>query len=120
MLHYGICCSMQLILLLELDIIFGLTSLYFIGLLTVDASRRLTITELLQDEWLQGGPPYLFSATPLMTPTILSARPTLTGPISAEAGVKQAFHAFHMATREGFRLLVSDSCECLLESKQLF
>ncbi|MPC08502.1 ribosomal protein S6 kinase alpha-5-like isoform X1 [Portunus trituberculatus] len=75
------------------------------GLLTVDASRRLTITELLQDEWLQGGPPYLFSATPLMTPTILSARPTLTGPISAEAGVKQAFHAFHMATREGFRLL---------------
>ena len=75
--------------------------------MTVDASRRLTITELLQDEWLQGGPPYLYSATPLMTPTILSARPTLTGPVSAEAGVKQAFHAFHMATREGFRLLVS-------------
>ncbi|XP_045602988.1 ribosomal protein S6 kinase alpha-5 isoform X2 [Procambarus clarkii] len=75
------------------------------GLLTVDASRRLTITELLQDEWLQGGPPSVFSATPLMTPTILSARPTLNGPVSAEAGVKQAFHAFHMATREGFRLL---------------
>ncbi|XP_042220692.1 ribosomal protein S6 kinase alpha-5-like isoform X2 [Homarus americanus] len=75
------------------------------GLLTVDASRRLTIGELLQDEWLQGGPPSVFSATPLMTPTILSARPTLNGPVSAEAGVKQAFHAFHMATREGFRLL---------------
>nr|XP_053639743.1 ribosomal protein S6 kinase alpha-5-like isoform X1 [Cherax quadricarinatus] len=75
------------------------------GLLTVDASKRLTINELLQDEWLQGGPPSVFSATPLMTPTILSARPTLNGPVSAEAGVKQAFHAFHMATREGFRLL---------------
>ncbi|ROT64774.1 hypothetical protein C7M84_017274 [Penaeus vannamei] len=75
------------------------------GLLTVDASKRLTINELLQDEWLQGGPPSVFSATPLMTPTILSARPTLKGPVSAEAGVKQTFHAFHMATREGFRLL---------------
>lgn len=75
------------------------------GLLTVDASRRLTICDLLQDEWLQGGPPSVFSATPLMTPTILSARPTLSGPVTAEAGVKQAFHAFHMATREGFRLL---------------
>lgn len=79
----------------------------FTGLLTVDASKRLTINELLQDEWLQGGPPSVFSATPLMTPTILSARPTLKGPVSAEAGVKQTFHAFHMATREGFRLLVS-------------
>ncbi|XP_063847097.1 ribosomal protein S6 kinase alpha-5-like isoform X2 [Scylla paramamosain] len=76
------------------------------GLLTVDASRRLTITELLQDEWLQGGPPYLFSATPLTTPTIL------------------AFHAFHMATREEFCLLVSligvhDKNSNILESKRL-
>lgn len=92
----------------------GKPPFFLSGLLTVDASRRLKITELLQDEWLQGGPPYLFSATPLMTPTILSARPTLTGPISAEAGVKQAFHAFHMATREGFRLLVSNIYDCLL------
>ncbi|KAK3861316.1 hypothetical protein Pcinc_032696 [Petrolisthes cinctipes] len=75
------------------------------GLLTVDVSRRLTITDLLQDEWLQGGPPFMYASTPLMTPTILSARPTLNGPVSAEAGVKQTFHAFHMATREGFRLL---------------
>ncbi|CAL4143131.1 unnamed protein product, partial [Meganyctiphanes norvegica] len=76
------------------------------GLLTVDASRRLSINELLKHEWLQMTPTSSVSATPLMTPTILSARPYDGGiTITAEDGLKQAFSAFHKATREGFRLL---------------
>jgi len=76
------------------------------GLLTVDASRRLTIDTLLKHEWLQMTQDSSVSATPLMTPTILSARPYTGGiTVTAEDGVKQAFNAFHKATREGFRLL---------------
>ncbi|XP_076066239.1 ribosomal protein S6 kinase alpha-5-like isoform X2 [Oratosquilla oratoria] len=75
------------------------------GLLTVDAKKRLTMTELQREEWLTGMSSIPFAATPLMTPTLLSARSLHKGPQSAEIGVKQAFHAFHMATREGFRLL---------------
>lgn len=76
------------------------------GLLTVDSSRRLSINELLKHEWLQMTPSSAVCATPLMTPSILSAR-LFTGSamVTAEDGVKQAFNAFHKATREGFRLL---------------
>lgn len=76
------------------------------GLLTVDSSRRLSINELVKHEWLQMTPSSSVCATPLMTPSVLSARPFTGGAmVTAEDGVKQAFNAFHKATREGFRLL---------------
>ena len=72
----------------------------------MDSSKRLTMSALLKDEWIQGGG-FPYSSTPLKTPTLLAACPAFQGgPRTAEAGVKQAFHAFHLATREGFRLLV--------------
>ena len=76
-------------------------------MLAVESKKRITMSTLLQNEWIQGGG-FSYSATPLMTPTLLAAgTPFQGGPRTAEAGVKQAFHAFHVATREGFRLLVS-------------
>ncbi|XP_054282176.1 ribosomal protein S6 kinase alpha-5-like isoform X2 [Macrosteles quadrilineatus] len=67
------------------------------GLLTVDPRRRLRMTSLLANPWVQGCD---VSATPLMTPDVLTGSTNR----SAELGVKHAFNAFHQAHREGFRL----------------
>jgi hypothetical protein len=76
----------------------------FIGLLTVDPKKRLRMSDLNSNEWLQGNNVKLYSSTPLMTPDILT---TGSSARSAEIGVKQTFNAFHQAHREGFRLQVS-------------
>lgn len=65
------------------------------GLLTVEPSQRLRMSELLSHPWLMGCD---VASTPLMTPDVLTAS------TSAEHGVASAFNAFHKATREGFRL----------------
>jgi len=68
------------------------------GLLTVDPRRRLRMASLVANPWVQGCD---VSATPLMTPDVLTAGSSNR---SAELGVKHAFKAFHQARREGFRL----------------
>ncbi|KAJ4441201.1 hypothetical protein ANN_11052 [Periplaneta americana] len=71
------------------------------GLLTVDPKKRLRMSDLMINEWLQGNNVQLYPATPLMTPDVLT---TGSSARSAEIGVKQTFNAFHRAHREGFRL----------------
>ncbi|XP_071450098.1 ribosomal protein S6 kinase alpha-5-like [Hetaerina americana] len=84
------------------------------GLLTVDPKKRLTMNELLANEWLYPGgrglglhpmPPIkqssLYSCTPLMTPDILTAGSSHR---ATEMGMRATFDAFHRAHREGFRL----------------
>lgn len=55
-----------------------------------------------------------YGCTPLLTPGILSAR-TLPNR-AAELAVRQAFDAFHMAAREGFRL--QDVCNARLAQRR--
>ena len=74
------------------------------GLLTVDPKKRWTMNELLNCPWVKGNNEYQYGSTPLLTPGILSSRSI---PRAADLGVKQAFDAFHMAAREGFRLQVT-------------
>ena len=71
-------------------------SLVPVGLLTVDPSRRVTMDDLLQNEWIQGQ--QLSSSTPLMTPDILNSC------ASIQRRVKATMRAFHTAQREGFLL----------------
>uniref|UniRef100_T1JBX6 Ribosomal protein S6 kinase n=1 Tax=Strigamia maritima TaxID=126957 RepID=T1JBX6_STRMM len=71
------------------------------GLLTVDPKERLTMQELRNHEWIQGQKQNIYSATPLMTPDVLTSS---SSPRSAEHGVKVAFDAFKLATRHGFCL----------------
>ncbi|RWS13648.1 ribosomal protein S6 kinase-like protein [Dinothrombium tinctorium] len=67
------------------------------GLLTVDPRKRLTMNELLRHRWVHGHLRRGYSITPLMTPDILTAK--------TETAVRATFDAFHMARKEGFRLM---------------
>jgi len=82
------------------------------GLLTVDPKKRWTISEVLNCNWLKEKESQ-YGSTPLLTPGILSNR---TVPRAAEMGVTQAFNAFHMAAREGFRLQVCPNSIYLFNS----
>ena len=64
------------------------------------------MSEALNCNWLKEKESQ-YGSTPLLTPGILSNRSV---PRAAELGVKQAFNAFHMAAREGFRLQVRPTC----------
>ncbi|KAJ8926219.1 hypothetical protein NQ314_021428 [Rhamnusium bicolor] len=66
------------------------------GLLTVNPSQRLRMTDLQNNPWIRGS--QNFPQTPLMTPDVL-----LSG-TSAEKSLQTTFNAFHKAQREGFRL----------------
>ncbi|XP_070578198.1 ribosomal protein S6 kinase alpha-5-like [Ptychodera flava] len=68
------------------------------GLLTVDPSKRLTMNELMRNEWIQGQK--VFSSTPLMTPDVLSSSSA-----SIQTAVKVTLDAFHKAARQGFHLM---------------
>jgi len=63
-------------------------------MLTVEPSKRLTMEDLLDNPWLEGGMGGL-----LATPGILNRSHR-----GAEAAVGKTFNAFHMAHKEGFRL----------------
>ncbi|XP_064600008.1 LOW QUALITY PROTEIN: ribosomal protein S6 kinase alpha-5-like [Liolophura sinensis] len=69
------------------------------GLLTVDPKQRFTMKDLQHNEWLSGSNTQIFSATPLMTPGILSACSN-----SVQVQLQATMNAFHKATKEGFRL----------------
>lgn len=71
------------------------------GLLTVDPKKRLRMSDLLSNEWIQGSEKACFATVPLMTPDVLT---TGSSARSAEINVAQIFSAFHQAHREGFRL----------------
>ncbi|XP_066280404.1 ribosomal protein S6 kinase alpha-5-like [Branchiostoma lanceolatum] len=68
------------------------------GLLTVDPSRRFTMTALRNHDWLQGNKSH--SSTPLMTPDVLEYN---SGGKMSKA-VKHTWDAFFMVAREGFQL----------------
>lgn len=69
---------------------------FFTGLLTVEPSKRLTMDDLKENEWLNRHNSLVFSCTPLRTPGVLNS--SVSSQLSATLG------AFHKATREGFRL----------------
>ncbi|KAG8449054.1 hypothetical protein GDO86_015925 [Hymenochirus boettgeri] len=67
------------------------------GLLTVDPNKRIKMSTLRYNEWLQDGSQ--LSSNPLMTPDILGSAGA-----SVNTHVKATFHAFNKYKREGFRL----------------
>lgn len=64
------------------------------GLLTVNPDKRLRMSALLNNTWVQGS--QNFPQTPLMTPGVLG--------VAAEKILNTTINAFHQAEREGFRL----------------
>ena len=69
------------------------------GLLTVDPRKRLSMEQLKRNSWIASCPAATYSC-PLLTPSLLIADP------ATERCLKQAYDAFHNATREGFRYLI--------------
>ncbi|XP_067894664.1 ribosomal protein S6 kinase alpha-5 isoform X2 [Heterodontus francisci] len=67
------------------------------GLLTVDPNKRIKMSSLRFNEWLQDSSQ--LSSNPLMTPDILGS-----SGVSVHTYVKATFHAFNKCKREGFRL----------------
>ncbi|XP_038629283.1 ribosomal protein S6 kinase alpha-5 isoform X3 [Scyliorhinus canicula] len=67
------------------------------GLLTVDPNKRIKMSSLRFNEWLQDGSQ--LSSNPLMTPDILGS-----SGVSVHTYVKATFHAFNKCKREGFCL----------------
>ncbi|CAO2587138.1 Ribosomal protein S6 kinase alpha-5 [Lemmus lemmus] len=67
------------------------------GLLTVDPNKRLKMSGLRFNEWLQDGSQ--LSSNPLMTPDILGSSGA-----AVHTCVKATFHAFNKYKREGFCL----------------
>ncbi|XP_045428530.1 ribosomal protein S6 kinase alpha-5 isoform X5 [Pipistrellus kuhlii] len=67
------------------------------GLLTVDPNKRLKMSDLRYNEWLQDGSQ--LSSNPLMTPDILGSSGA-----TVHTCVKATFHAFNKYKREGFCL----------------
>ncbi|KAG8561879.1 hypothetical protein GDO81_015511 [Engystomops pustulosus] len=67
------------------------------GLLTVDPNKRIKMSTLRYNEWLQNGSQ--LSSNPLMTPDILGSAGA-----SVHTHVKATFHAFNKYKREGFLL----------------
>lgn len=67
------------------------------GLLTVDPNKRLKMSGLRYNEWLQDGSQ--LSSNPLMTPDILGSSGA-----TVHTCVKATFHAFNKYKREGFCL----------------
>ncbi|XP_032883433.1 ribosomal protein S6 kinase alpha-5 isoform X1 [Amblyraja radiata] len=67
------------------------------GLLTVDPNKRIKMSSLRFNEWLQDGSQ--LSLNPLMTPDILGS-----SGLSVHTYVKATFHAFNQCKREGFCL----------------
>ncbi|XP_036099559.1 ribosomal protein S6 kinase alpha-5 isoform X7 [Molossus molossus] len=67
------------------------------GLLTVDPNKRLKMSGLRYNEWLQDGSQ--LSSNPLMTPDVLGSSGA-----AVHTCVKATFHAFNKYKREGFCL----------------
>uniref|UniRef100_A0A668AWZ1 Ribosomal protein S6 kinase n=1 Tax=Myripristis murdjan TaxID=586833 RepID=A0A668AWZ1_9TELE len=72
------------------------------GLLTVDPERRLKLSDLKENSWLQGGAS--MSTTPLCTPDVLES----SGP-TVRTYVNATYKAFNRGKREGFFLKSVDN-----------
>ena len=72
------------------------------GLLTVDPKERLTMQDLLRNEWINGTNLEVLSTTPLATPDVLSL--TRGSVSTVHSQVTATLSAFHKAHRAGFRL----------------
>uniref|UniRef100_A0A671U487 Ribosomal protein S6 kinase n=1 Tax=Sparus aurata TaxID=8175 RepID=A0A671U487_SPAAU len=72
------------------------------GLLTVDPERRLKLSDLKENSWLQGGA--CMSTTPLCTPDVLES----SGP-TVRTYVNATYKAFNRGKREGFFLKSVDN-----------
>uniref|UniRef100_A0AAY4DQ65 non-specific serine/threonine protein kinase n=1 Tax=Denticeps clupeoides TaxID=299321 RepID=A0AAY4DQ65_9TELE len=72
------------------------------GLLTVDPERRLKLSDLKENSWLQGGGH--MSSTPLCTPDVLES----SGP-TVRTYVNATYKAFNRGKREGFFLKSVDN-----------
>ncbi|XP_028409650.1 ribosomal protein S6 kinase alpha-5-like isoform X2 [Dendronephthya gigantea] len=83
------------------------------GLLTVNPSERLTISEVQNHEWLSSGRD--IPTTPLMTPGILGKGTKRT---FVESALNAAYNAFHKATREGFALQAVEQAPLAKRRKQ--
>ena len=73
-----------------------------IGLLTVNPKERLTMQDLLKNEWINGTNLQFLSTTPLATPDVLSLTPGSVSTIQSQ--ITATLSAFHKAHRAGFRL----------------
>ncbi|XP_065831832.1 ribosomal protein S6 kinase alpha-5-like isoform X1 [Oscarella lobularis] len=71
----------------------------YLGLLTVDPKRRLTVYQALSHTWLNSIDDEVLSS-PLMTPGLLGS----SRKRSVELAVSVTLNAFHMAAKEGFVL----------------
>ena len=71
----------------------------FTGLLTVDASERMTMEAVKNSEWLMGNDSHVYSVTPLRTPGVLCHSNTVV-----HSQLSATMDAFKKATMEGFRL----------------
>ncbi|XP_078473147.1 ribosomal protein S6 kinase alpha-5-like isoform X1 [Lampetra planeri] len=72
------------------------------GLLTVDPSKRVKMSGLRYNEWLQDGSQ--LSSNPLLTPDVL-----VSSGSSVNTYFKATFHAFNQCKREGFCLQKVDN-----------
>uniref|UniRef100_A0A8C9ZMB8 Ribosomal protein S6 kinase n=1 Tax=Sander lucioperca TaxID=283035 RepID=A0A8C9ZMB8_SANLU len=72
------------------------------GLLTVDPEKRLKLSDLKENSWLQGGAS--MSTTPLCTPDVLES----SGP-TVRTYVNATYKAFNRGKREGFFLKSVDN-----------
>ena len=72
------------------------------GLLTINPKQRLTMCDLLNNEWINGMNAEVLSTTPLATPDVLSL---LRGRVNTiQNQITATLSAFHKAHRAGFRL----------------
>lgn len=69
------------------------------GLLTVEASERMTMQAVKNSEWLMGSDSQVYSVTPLRTPGVLCHSNTVV-----HSQLSATMDAFKKATMEGFRL----------------
>ncbi|CAH1791260.1 unnamed protein product [Owenia fusiformis] len=74
------------------------------GMLTVDPRQRVTMTDLLNNEWIQGRDGHIYNQTPLMTPDVLNYSSKNPKKRSVKSQLNNTIKAFQIAAREGFRL----------------
>lgn len=96
----------------KLASIWSFISLFiFTGLLTVDPERRLKLSALKENAWLQGGG--VMSSTPLCTPDVLeSTGPTVRTYVNATYKVKY-LHFIPIFSSDAFKYLWDESTEMI-------
>ena len=98
---------------LELILCLELRLLCDSGLLTVNPKERLTMQDLIANEWINGRN---LETTPLATPDVLSLTP---GSINAvQSQITATLSAFHQVHRAGFRLQSIDNAPLVVRRRK--